>query len=88
MDENKVCSTQCIDFTLFVVGVNMPNIGKKKGCVVFQVWYNSTNAMGPITRKKTFQGLGELFKALGIMSIGKLFKEARGYNWSLSFYEC
>jgi hypothetical protein len=61
----------------------MPNIGKKKGCVVFQVWY-STNTMGLITRTKA----KKLFNALGIVLIGKLFKEARGYNWSPSFYEC
>jgi hypothetical protein len=86
MDENKVCSTQCINFTLSNIcgWVNMRKFGKKKGCVVFQVWYNSTNTMGPITSKKT----KKLFKALGIVSIGKLFREARGYNWSPSFYEC
>lgn len=62
--------------------VNGPNIGKM-GFFVLQVWYNSITTMGNVTREKP----KKLFKALGMVLIVKLSKEARGYSWCPLFYE-
>jgi hypothetical protein len=51
---------------------------------MLQVWHNSTNTIGHIIEAKP----KNLFKALGMVFIVKLSKEAKGYSWSPSFYEC
>jgi hypothetical protein len=78
-------STQCMGLKLcnICAWINGPNIGNK-GFFVLQVWYNSISTTCHVAREK----LEKFFKALGMVLIVKLSKEARGYNWCPLFYEC
>jgi hypothetical protein len=70
-----------------VVGLTCQTLGRRRGVACFKFGTTPLTQWALLLEKKIFffQGLEDLFKALGIMSIGKWFKEAKGYNWSPSF---